>query len=161
MGKFYLNLSIHPSSKPLLFTDASWESMDAPRGIGFVLIISEKRIFLVGCCHTWTELSVHAEALALKCALSMVEEKQLEIEHIFSDCIELLELIQGRNLIHNWCIGEDFQGIHRSLSNFNNAKMEVIPRDWNPVADRMVGQGLRYPQLSLCAIKGRTFLTVI
>lgn len=70
-------------------------------GIGFMFISTDRRIHLVGYFQIWTNSSLQAEATALEMTLTLAEERQMEVGHVFTDYGEVADVVQNKSDIHN------------------------------------------------------------
>lgn len=81
-----------------LFTDVAWEEQNQSCGTGFVLVNSDKVVVFAG-ENEKVESSMHAELLALEEALRRCKNRKLFPQHVYSDCITIVELIHKEDRV--------------------------------------------------------------
>ena len=153
MGKFLTNLSHPLNPKMLLFTDASWLSMDSAVGVGLVIMSTNKH-FSHG---VLTESSHEAEFITMESALSITVELRPGIDHIFTDCDDPQDAIRNDCEPDNWRIHNRVNNVRNLLIHNLKNMIEVVPRNWNLLANHFATQGRLSPEISLFH-KGRDLL---
>ena len=144
---FFFNI-FHTYPSYYLFTDAAWASADQVGGCGFYILNSNKGIVVAGCSRIHAESLLEAEPVAIEVGLKIAAEWILKIEVVFTDCLEARKVLE-RNTSHNvWRTNNKIAKLRRGL-NRSNTNVEVIPREWNELADELAAHGRRTPEISL------------
>lgn len=68
--------------------------MDSTAGDGFVILSTNKQVLLVGSYQILVESSLEGEIIVMDFALSVVVKWKLEIGYVFTECVELQEVVK-------------------------------------------------------------------
>lgn len=129
----------------MLFTDnAAWSSFDRPGGMGFLVMSADKRFVLAG-----LQQIMDSEIKAVEWALWILRQKNINFRGIFMDCAEAKHAILHPDAHCNWRILEIINNINQMMECAGIQSMDLIPREWNTMADKIAADGKRSPHLSL------------
>lgn len=100
-------------------------------GGGFFLINPYKRIEVTSFSRITVENLLDAEMVVIELGLKIAANRNFNIVVIFTDCSGAKQILNERNSDPSWRTNL------RSLYNLSDFNIEVIPRDWNCVADNL------------------------
>lgn len=132
-----------------LFTDAAWSAHNQFCGHGFILVNENNVILLAGASFSKANSSIQAEVDAMEEAIRRCLERDLYPHYIYTDCIDIVEMIYKEDLMVSWRIRERIETLRRRVACCTTAKVEYIYRDMNSVADEIAKFALTNPVISL------------
>ena len=104
------------------------------------------QIIVAGCKGVEAHLILEAELQVLELGLRLALEMQIQVDYAFTDSMEVCQLITQGNNEATWRVDHR----HRELLHLKSFKLsiafEVIPGDWNQIADKLALHG-RHSQM--------------
>ena len=86
--------------------------------------------------------------MAVQFGLKVAAEWALNIEIAFTDCLEAKKTLERSTNHYNRKIDKIASNIRRSF-NLSNINVEIIPWEWNTLADQLATRGRRKPEITL------------
>lgn len=124
----------------MFVTDVSWLSDNHIGGCGFYIFNGYKRIVIAGSSNLIDGTTLDAELKALEIGLNVVVDWILNIAVIFMDSVRVQQALMHSNTMTAWRLNQRIFNIRRML-NLNQVNIEVIPRDWNNLVDKVAAHG--------------------
>lgn len=89
------------------------------------------------------------EVSAIGWLLHLLDDWVIEVVNVFIDCAEVVHTVEGRSEDCNWHIKQGVMRIQQFIHARDCMKLDVIPREWNLLADKLATVGYAETELSL------------
>lgn len=110
------------------------------RGSSFVITDAHKKIVVIGCIRIEDDSAIEVEQHAINIVLKVVAEWRMNITIIFTDCIRAKQVLQQDINDNAWRIDQQISDL-KCTHDVNNINIDVIPRDWDILANKLAAQG--------------------
>lgn len=119
------------------FPDASWLDGTNEASLGFVLSYSQNCFLLVGATSIKCDSPLHAEIAALIFALEKCLKRNWKPIQIFTDCINISNLIKNLQAPATWCLTNEAFHLQHLINSLHCLRIDVINNDDNHTADHL------------------------
>ncbi|XP_039135711.1 uncharacterized protein LOC120273129 [Dioscorea cayenensis subsp. rotundata] len=149
IGKRIILSNFSKADGQFIFTHATSNDSMQVRSIGFFIVDAYYRISLAGCISQPMDNNLSGILLALEVALQSALDSQMQVQHIFTDHANTLDLIENPNQYLLWRFQAQIFNINFLLDMFTRPKIHQIPRHWMKPAAILAYLGFRHRSLNL------------